>query len=622
MIMRTWRMSLGTLGVTVLPVIVSAILCSSPFFAIGTAQQSQPTTSGLVRTTTNLVQISVIAADKKNQPVEDLTSDDFVILDNGHPQNIAIFRKERSQLPAQASAALPPDTYTNKLSESGRVPSSVTMVLLDGLNTAPSDQAAARQQIIKFLQQIKPQDRLAIFTLARDLRVLQPLTSDSTKLVAAVKQYSGRNTMDLDASTPTQLQTGDSTMDALLQDAFQRESIMYIQDRVRITVDALIAIANSTTTLPGRKNLLWISGSFPFSVGYEDLSNLAQVMNDPKREVNLSGEQQMYAEDIERAAQALNEANIAVYPVDARGLISPNMNTTKSNSKNPGFGAMNSGSQCGALPGSGGGHSGGRGSSSGSRFPGSRPLRTPGGNSSTGNPANPIANPDHTTFETMDALAEGTGGKAFYNTNDISSSLQAAMGDSRMTYEIGYYPSDVKWDGSFHTVTVQVKKPEVVVRSRKGYFALPATASNQEAVRAIVANALASPLDATGLNLAVRMKADEHGAGTTSAMLFFDPRAIQVQPKDGTFAGTVDIVLAQISEKLDVLHADQQSIPLRFDSAQYQQFLKQQVALTQPVTLLPNARMLRVVICDGTTGKVGAVTIPLAKYLPPSPPSH
>ena len=237
---------------------------------------------------------------------------------------------------------------------------------------------------------------------------------------------------------------------------------------------------------------------------------------------------------------------------------------------------------------------------------------------------NPIKNPDHTTFETMDALAEGTGGKASYNSNDISSSLRAAKEDSRMTYEIGYYPSDVKWDGSFHTVTVQVKKPEVAVRSRKGYFALPPTAPSADSLRAMVANAVASPLDATRLNLAVRLKTDTYAGGqtTASAMLFFDPRSIQVQPKDGGFAGTVDIVLAQIGEKQEVLHADQQSLPLWFDAPQYQQILKQQVALTQPVALLPNARTLRVVLCDATTGKVGAITIPLAKYLPPTPASH
>jgi hypothetical protein len=53
-------------------------------------------------TTTNLVQLSIIATDKE---CEDLTTDDFVILDYGHPQNIAFYRKERNQLPAHAPAA-------------------------------------------------------------------------------------------------------------------------------------------------------------------------------------------------------------------------------------------------------------------------------------------------------------------------------------------------------------------------------------------------------------------------------------------------------------------------------------------------------------------------------------
>lgn len=242
-------MSLGTLALAIPLVVVFAALPGDPF---SSAQQTPPSSGGLLRTTTNLVQLSVNAKDKNGQPVENLTTDDFVILDNGHPQIIAFYRKERNQLPAHAPAALPPDTYTNQFSGSSNVPPSVTMVLLDGLNTAPSDQATTRQEVLEFLQQIQPQDHLAIFTLARDLRVLQPLTGDSTKLVAVLKQYSRRNTMDLDASTPTQLQTGDATMDGLLQEAFQREAIMDIQERVRITVDALIAIANSATALPGR----------------------------------------------------------------------------------------------------------------------------------------------------------------------------------------------------------------------------------------------------------------------------------------------------------------------------------------------------------------------------------
>jgi hypothetical protein len=102
---------------------------------------------------------------------------------------------------------------------------------------------------------------------------------------------------------------------------------------VRITLAALIEIANYAATFPGRKNLLWVSGSFPFSVGYENLQSIVQMINDPKRESNISSEQLMFAEDIESAARALNDANIAVYPVDARGLLGLNMNTAQGRTK-------------------------------------------------------------------------------------------------------------------------------------------------------------------------------------------------------------------------------------------------------------------------------------------------
>lgn len=614
MAMRAWRMPVGP-PPWVTPLLVAfaflpARLLALPQEAPAPQQQPPPPAAPLLRTTTRLVQISVIATDKKGEPVQDLTPADFVVLDNGHPVKIQIFQKQTDQLPANLPPALPPDTYSNQIRRTSTVSANVTMLLLDGLNTPITDQGYARQQIIEFLQQIRPSDRLAIYTLARELHVLQDFTSDSSKLVAALAKYSGQTTMDLEASTPTDIQTGDPNTDALLQDAFQREANIYIQDRVQITVGALIDIANYASVLPGRKNLLWISGSFPFSVGYENLPTLLGMINNPQSEYNISGQQLMFAEEIEKAARALTDANIAVYPVDARGLLGLNMNTTKGTSKNAGYGAMNTTPQSG-IGGGGRGHGAGGGA-----FPTTRVSRMPGQTSQS--PGNPILNPDNTTFETLNALAEGTGGKAFYNTNDISASLKRAMDDSRVTYEIGYYPADVKWDGSFHNVTVKVEKPDLEVRARKGYFAMPEPAPNADALHDIIAGAAVSPLDSTGLDLAVRVQATPREKQTAmTAMIFFNPRSIQFDFKDGHFDASANIVLAQLSDKNQILNAAQKSFPLSFSAGKYEQFLKQQVEFTEEINILPNAARLRVVLCDGKSGKVGAVTVPLAKYLQP-----
>ena len=279
----------AAVAVAFLPV----VLLAAPQKPARTGQDQAPPPA-LLRAVSRLVQISVIATDKSGHPVGDLTSADFVVRDNGHPEDIRVFLEKTDQPRTDPAAALPPDTYTNRIQDVAGVPPSVTMLLLDGLNTQISDQAYARQQVIKFFQQIQGRDRLAIFTLGRDLHVLQDFTDDSSRLASALGKYSGQTTMDLEASTPTQLQTGDDAIDASLQDAFQREANIYIQDRVRITVAALIEIANHAAALPGRKNLLWVSGSFPFSVEYENLQDIARIINDPNSESNLPGEQLLF----------------------------------------------------------------------------------------------------------------------------------------------------------------------------------------------------------------------------------------------------------------------------------------------------------------------------------------
>jgi VWFA-related protein len=580
---------------------------SSAQSSIQSPAQPSPQTpqAPAVHATTRLVWLSVVVKDKNGSPVSDLTSADFSIRDEKKPQAIRFFRVDSNEPPKAAPKPLPADIYTNRPQDAASVPPNVTVILFDGLNTKLSDQAQARDQVSQFLKQIQPNDRVALYALGRELHVLQDFTRDSSRLVAALRKSRGETTMDLDASTPDQVQTGNDAMDLLLKDAFQREASYYIQERVHLTVAALTEISQHLASLPGRKNLVWVSGSFPFSVGYENIEDLQLKLDDP------TDEQRMFAEDIEKAARALNDADIAVYPVDARGLLGFDINPPQPYTNLAGSPAMNANSP-GASSGPGGGRRGLPGTSSGN------------GGSTTGKrgPANLLKSPDTTNLDTMNTLASRTGGKAFYNTNDIMGALRKAIDDSRLTYEIGYYPEDVKWNGAFHNVELKVARPGVEVRARKGYFALPQPKLTPDSRQAAIQMALASPIDATQVGFVTQVRAaDVPGARTLFVAVKVAPNDIDFELADGKYSGAMEYVLAQMDDSSKVLDGTGETFHLHYLPEQYDRARAAWLTFSKTVPYHADATHLRLIVRDPTTGKIGAVDIPLASYFPVQSPA-
>lgn len=79
------------------------------------------------------------------------------------------------------------------------------------------------------------------------------------------------------------------------------------------------------------------------------------------------------------------------------------------------------------------------------------------------------------TFEgaAMKRLASRTGGRAFFNRNDIETGIRRALDDSRCSYELIHYPQHNPWNGEWRELKVKVDRPDVNVLARGGYFASP-----------------------------------------------------------------------------------------------------------------------------------------------------
>jgi VWFA-related protein len=529
------------------------------------AAQAQPPA---IRVTTHLVEVNVVVEDKKGNPVSDLTKDDFTLLDGNKPQEISVFSMQATHLtpePTPGGAAPPPkNQFTNRFEQQPGVPTSVTVVLFDALNTHFQDLAYARSQLIKFIRQLQPQDRVAIFGLAYKLYVLQDFTSDQQALINAVNKSTTPETAHADATDVAPSATGDDTMDQFLDSMNQMASDFYNRDRALRTAGALTDIANYISRLPGRKNLVWVSSAFPISINMDTMT-LMTTTGDPS--TTPTPDSEMFDDQIVAAAQALNDADVAVYPVDARGLMSPS------------------------------GYSAGR-----SGGPVSQAIRrgqTP-----------PTGAPQQGNFDTMNELADRTGGRAYYNTNDIAGSVRKAIDDSRVTYVLGYYPDHGRWNGKFRDIKIKVNRPGVDVRYRRGYFAVPDAPPSPVKRHVLLEAAVASPIDATTIGLTVQ--ATLTGApGTQEAKIVVrsDTQAIVLVPETDHWNATMDFMIAQYNDTGKLLKGDLRSSQIRVAQASRESWNTSGFGLSFEMPVLPGAARIRLIECDEQSGATGSVTI-------------
>src|SRR5215831_16281191 len=141
-----------------------------------------------LRSTANLVVVDVTVT-RDGHPVKGLQADAFHVLEDGKEQPIKSFEEHgpaSGEANAEKRPALPPNTYTNATEAAGE--GAINVLLLDAVNTPVEDQAYARKKIIEYLKTIPPGTRMAVFTLASRLRMVQGFTTDSDVLLAALKK--------------------------------------------------------------------------------------------------------------------------------------------------------------------------------------------------------------------------------------------------------------------------------------------------------------------------------------------------------------------------------------------------------------------------------------------------
>lgn len=495
---------------------------------------------------TRLVEVDVVARGK-GAPATGLTKEDFTLFDNGKPQKIAFFsvRSARTSGGASATAAvaLPAGTVTNRLERDGPLLSRATILLVDQKNTPADTQAFAIQRIKTFARTSRNpdrnSDRFGIYSFGRDgeLHAAQELTDDRQLLVR------GANTLKaMDPNYRTQDTTGMSEHAA---QAYNTETLL---EQVAVTKRVLTTIARHLTNVPGRKNLIWITTAFP--PGSEGVD---------------------FKPDIQQMARALNDANIALYPVDARGLIGALQGLT-------------------AIP---------NAEVGGPASP--RQLAMQAGRGSRGNPLR--------GGDTESMFADLTGGLAFFNkSNAIEESIQAAVNDGELTYTLGFYPVQEEQKGppNLHDLKVEVARRGVSVRYRKNYFASRTAAANE---RPTLETLLKDPLDATQMELAVETVPDQTRPGFLRIKVNTDLHGVELEHGNFRRLGQIEVtVFVEGTGK-----ALTKTVRIDIPDEQFAALLENGIDTVQSIDTAGAVEGIRVVVQDDTTGAAGSVTVPLPR---------
>jgi VWFA-related protein len=414
------------------------VLSIFPLYSQTTKPDSSNETT-TIRANVRRVLVDVVVTNSKDEPVTSLPKEQFQIFEDGHPQTLTSF-DEHAGLPDMSAlqAQLPPNTFSNlPMAKAG---DAANVLLLDALNTQMSDQSYVHAQMIKYIKGIRPGTRLAIFTLSARLRFIQGFTGDPAVLMAAVNGEKSAGNPQLSPLLQSSAETdADNRLAAQMQEMaasagsaqiaasavalqqFQAETQLgRTDDRVLTTLEAMQQLARYLQAIPGRKNVIWFSGSFPLTI-FGDL--------------NMGGRD--FQEEVAKTANLLSAAQVAIYPIGAEGL-APDRQYDLSGPLPPKIASATAEQQM---------------------------TQYQTGDLQAGMTERNAAS------AAMDELAKDTGGKAFYNTNGLNDALDRVLNHGTHYYTITYSPPNKNMDGRLRHIEVKVSGGSYQLAYRRGYYA-------------------------------------------------------------------------------------------------------------------------------------------------------
>jgi len=527
-----------------------------------------------LRVNTQLVQVSVVVRDSHGNPVTDLKASDFELYDKDKRQEIRIFKVEDyghagSAVVQPSAPSTPPAlAFSNRPQAEPGAPNAPTIIVIDVGNTWDinrmtwQDLVYAREQLIQFLRHVHPEDRLGIYLLGSDrFWILHEYNETCADLLERLPSWKappapGSTTANV-LDVWTEFATHFSSFDAETLKAIHR-SQFYAHDAgsSAIRLDAIMllgAVANHLASVPGRKNVILISGKAFLPGEFKD-----QV----------------------KVLRTIVQAGVTVYPIDPGGLAPYALDASFVIPSRVTLGAT---SEAGARRAAG--------DFIAASADWKRQLSL-------------------YLQSSLTALAAATGGHAFLNTNDAMGAIRSSLEDSRVTYTLGFYPKTSNNDGSFHPIKVKLPGRDLKVHFRAGYFEPEPPERDSRRIEAELRQALWSPVDASGIELSGDVS-PATGPDGQELKLNIGLAGVSLQLDGARWSGQVQVMMFARDSAGNASESLTQTLGLKLRQDTYDKTLKSGLQFGHGFKPDSKATSLRVIVRDLNSGNIGTLTIPV-----------
>ncbi|HTX77113.1 MAG TPA: VWA domain-containing protein [Terracidiphilus sp.] len=625
-------------------------LPDKPLQAQAEGPQPEPTDFRL-HISARLVDINVVALDKKGHPITGLKPEDFEVYDNGIKQDVRAFSDADATEPAPAAASEPTASaepaFSNQHPTVAAQPQNgnTLVFLIDPSNLVYNDLVDARQQMLKFLSEAPASDPVALYVMRyHSFQVLQEATTDHEKVRTILAKWTPNaqdllNAWDQEDRNRQHFETVRNLEDMLsvngnftLDTQDQGEAL---DAKLRTmgaipgptALDILVNVAGHLAPMPGHKSLVWITSDNALA----DWANISETIEKHSKYIEPAAL---------RTQEAMNNAQVSVYPLDASRL-EANVITADLGNRNvqltPTY-----------------------------QSPTTLPTQVAGAvaalqqeqlgpeATANGSPDADVLNPfamnrnftsDNRLMSQMQQdlhpiqgvfreIADATGGHAFRRSSNIEGELNGVVEDGHATYVLGFSPKGPA-DGKYHLLTVKLlNHRDATVRYRAGYLYDKEPSTLKERF----AKAVWQPTDVSEIAISARPVTDSVGKAIrvtiagTDLDLTQQSAASAVQSKPGetphaaatptphaVWSGKLDIFLVQRAEDGMRAHVTGQTVGLRLKPATYQHAVADGLTFDERIQAKPGVESLRVVVVDVNSGRIGSVTLPTSAFQPQAP---